>query len=341
MGGREDFAALFHEAGHTEHYAHVDASLPVEDRYLGDNSVTEGFAFLFEHLTSDPEWLRRRLGIEDPEPIVATSARRGWCSCAATRPSSSYELELHGGGSIEGLDAVYARRLSDAVHVDWPAVSWLSDVDPFFYVARYLRAWALETHLRSALRERFGEAWFDEPEAGAFLRELWSAGQGAAGGEGILERVGGSAAGLRRGARRGRGLVAEYGGHRTACAAEGPPVAMQLVVAIRAHREGVDRERDVLRIGAARQLAVLDRRRRLALQSAQPAAHHPPHGIVHLARLGVELHGRCGEEAATWKGRIAEVRDPRVADRLEALATLRTRRGRVVDRLAKHACGLV
>ncbi len=42
------------------------------------------------------------------------------------------------------------------------------------------------------LRERFGGAWFDEPEAGAFLRELWSAGQGAAGGEGILERVGGA-----------------------------------------------------------------------------------------------------------------------------------------------------
>ena len=71
-------------------------------------------------------------------------------------------------------------------------MSWLSDVDPFFYVARYLRAWALETHIRSALRERFGEAWFEEPEAGAFLRELWSAGQGAAGGEGILQRVGGS-----------------------------------------------------------------------------------------------------------------------------------------------------
>ena len=25
IGGRDDFAALFHEAGHTEHYAHVDA----------------------------------------------------------------------------------------------------------------------------------------------------------------------------------------------------------------------------------------------------------------------------------------------------------------------------
>ncbi len=87
---------------------------------------------------------------------------------------------------------MYARRLSDAVHVDWPKVSWLTDVDPFFYVARYLRAWALETHLRAGLRDRFGEAWFDEPGAGSFLRELWSAGQGADGGEGILDRLGGT-----------------------------------------------------------------------------------------------------------------------------------------------------
>jgi hypothetical protein len=191
VGGREDFAALFHEAGHTEHYAHVDASLPVEDRYLGDNSVTEGFAFLFEHLVSDPEWLHRRLGIEDPEPIVSHERASRMVFLRRYAAKLSYELELHGGGPIDGLDSIYARRLSDAVHVDWPAVSWLSDVDPFFYVARYLRAWALETHLRSGLRERFGEAWFDEAGAGAFLRELWSAGQGAAGAEGILERLGG------------------------------------------------------------------------------------------------------------------------------------------------------
>lgn len=192
VGGREDFAALFHEAGHTEHYAHVHAALPVEDRYLGDNSVTEGFAFLFEHMVSDPEWLRRRLGVADPGPIVAHELAARLVFLRRYAAKLSYELELHGGGPIEGLDSVYARRLSAAVHVDWPAVSWLSDVDPFFYVARYLRAWALETHLRAALRERYGEAWFDEPAAGAFLRELWSAGQGAAGAEGILERLGGA-----------------------------------------------------------------------------------------------------------------------------------------------------
>jgi hypothetical protein len=63
------------------------------------------------------------------------------------------------------------------MHVDWPGETWLSDVDAFFYAARYLRAWSLETHLRALMRERFGERWFAEPEAGALLVSLWSEGQ--------------------------------------------------------------------------------------------------------------------------------------------------------------------
>ncbi|MGI9082022.1 MAG: hypothetical protein ACR2FZ_07065, partial [Thermoleophilaceae bacterium] len=179
VGGREDFAALFHEAGHTEHYASVDRELPFEDRYLGDNSVTEGFAFLFEHLVSNPGWLGRRLGIEDPAPIVAHARASKLVFLRRYAAKLAYELELHGGGPADGAQEAYARGLSDAVHVDWPRSSWLADVDAFFYAARYLRAWALETHMRAGLHERFGPEWFEEREAGDFLLDLWRRGQGA------------------------------------------------------------------------------------------------------------------------------------------------------------------
>ena len=46
-----------------------------------------------------------------------------------------------------------------------------------FYASEYLRAWALESQLRSYLRERFGNAWFSRREAGSLLRELWAEGQ--------------------------------------------------------------------------------------------------------------------------------------------------------------------
>ena len=47
VGGRDDYATLFHEGGHTEHSASVAPELPFEFRCLGDNSISETYAFLF------------------------------------------------------------------------------------------------------------------------------------------------------------------------------------------------------------------------------------------------------------------------------------------------------
>ena len=179
-GGRDDFDALFHEAGHTEHYAHVARDLPAEERYFGDNSITEGFAFLFEHLTSSPAWLERRLGVSDPEPIVRHARASKLMFLRRYAAKLRYELELHDDGvDLEAMPGRYAELLGDAVGVEWPQATWLSDVDDFYYAARYLRAWALETHLRQMLEERFGEAWFEQPEAGDELKALWRRGQSA------------------------------------------------------------------------------------------------------------------------------------------------------------------
>lgn len=179
-GGRDDYEALLHEAGHAQHYGHVDPALAFEHRYLGDNSITEAFAFLFQRLVAEPEWLRRRLGVDDPEPTVAHARAAKLVFLRRYAAKLGYELELHGARMpLDELRADYARRLSAAVHVDWPAATWLSDVDPFFYAARYLRAWALEARMARALTDRFGAAWFDEPAAGVLLRRLWSSGQRA------------------------------------------------------------------------------------------------------------------------------------------------------------------
>jgi hypothetical protein len=177
IGGLEDYEVLMHEAGHAQHYSRVDSRLPVEARYLGDNSVTEGFAFLFQHLVAAPEWLEATLDAQDTRGIVrhARAGRllflRRYCG------KLLYELELHGGDLGDRAAERYASLLSRAVRVDWPTASWLVDVDAFFYAARYLRAWALETHLRGAFRDRFGPRWFASPEAGALLSALWSEGQ--------------------------------------------------------------------------------------------------------------------------------------------------------------------
>jgi hypothetical protein len=191
-GGRDDYAALFHEGGHAEHYGNTDRALPFEFRHLGDNSVTESFAFLLDGLTSEPRWLQSRLGIADPEPLAAHSRATKLVFLRRYAAKLDYELELHGGAELAGMPSRYEDLLSSATAVEWPQASWLSDVDEGFYVARYLRAWALEATWRAALVERFGELWFESPEAGRWLRELWRSGQRLRADELVAETLGGS-----------------------------------------------------------------------------------------------------------------------------------------------------
>jgi hypothetical protein len=179
VGGRDDYGTLLHEAGHTEHHAHVDPSLAFEFRSLGDNAITECFAFLFQHLIENPSWLQSRLGIEDPQALVDYARAHRLVYLRRYAAKLAYELELHGGETplTPALAARYSELLSDAVGVRWPTQTFLSDVDPGFYSACYLRAWALETHLRAHLRSRHGERWFESAAAGEELKALWREGQ--------------------------------------------------------------------------------------------------------------------------------------------------------------------
>jgi len=173
VGGRDDYVALLHESGHAQHFAHVDPALPFERRHLGDNAVTEGYAFLFDGLAEDPEWLRRHLGVEDDGRLAAHARAVRLLYLRRYGAKLAYELELHGAAPLDAMPELYARLLGGALHIDWPTEPWLTDVDPGFYAAAYLRAWALERTLREALTRRFGAAWFDEPRAGELLRGWW------------------------------------------------------------------------------------------------------------------------------------------------------------------------
>src|SRR5919204_575856 len=95
IGGPDDWRALFHEAGHTEHFAHTSASLSVEERRLGDNAVTEGWAMLLEHLTIDPAWLTRRLDFPRPAEYAAEGATQLLWLVRRYCAKLIYEIEFH------------------------------------------------------------------------------------------------------------------------------------------------------------------------------------------------------------------------------------------------------
>jgi hypothetical protein len=176
-GGLDDWRALFHEAGHAEHFANTTPGLLVEEKRLGDRAVTEGWAFLMEHMVDDPAWLRRRLDFGDPATLASDSAvNLLWLSrryCAKLL----YEIELHQTDDLQAMKSRYVELLGDALKIEPSETDWLADVDGGFYATEYLRAWAFEAQMRFYLRERFGSDWFTKREAGSLLRELWSLGQ--------------------------------------------------------------------------------------------------------------------------------------------------------------------
>jgi hypothetical protein len=49
-------------------------------------------------------------------------------------------------------------------------------MDEGFYSADYLRAWIRAAQVRSYLRSTVGEDWWESPETGAFLRDLFAEG---------------------------------------------------------------------------------------------------------------------------------------------------------------------
>jgi hypothetical protein len=177
QGGPDDWRALFHEAGHTEHFAHTDASLSPEERRLGDNAVTEGWAMLFEYLTTDPVWLDRQLDFARPYEFAAEGAASLLWIVRRYSAKLLYELEFHAAEDLTALRPRYVELLTEATKVEPAAADYLSDIDDGFYASEYLRAWAFESQLRAYLRERFGNAWFSRREAGSLLRELWAEGQ--------------------------------------------------------------------------------------------------------------------------------------------------------------------
>jgi hypothetical protein len=191
IGGKDDWEALFHEAGHTEHFAHTSPDALFEARRMGDMAVTEGWAMLFEHLVTEPVWLNRRLDV----PKVAELAHEGAVSllylvrryCAKLL----YEIEFFQTADITKMRGRYEELLEDALKLQVRPESYLDDIDGSFYVTGYLRSWAFEAQFRDFLRSEFGTDWFTRRQAGDLLRELWALGQGPTADE-LLKDVSGA-----------------------------------------------------------------------------------------------------------------------------------------------------
>ncbi len=180
-GGQNDWMTLLHELGHALHFGNMSRALPFEYRWLGDNSVTEGYAMLFDHRLKDRGWLTRYSGLGRNE-VQAFLRYAGFEELHFVRRYCAkliYETELHGGSvGFAALPDLYVEILTKATGFRYQRADAFVDVDARYYAARYLRAWQLQAVLDESLRNRFNEDWWRNPSAGPWIvDELFAHGQ--------------------------------------------------------------------------------------------------------------------------------------------------------------------
>lgn len=194
-GGQTDYTTFLHELGHALHFANARRDYPFEHRWLGDNSVTEAYAMLFDHRMQDRGWLLRysELGNLQVGEFLRSAGfeelhfLRRYCA------KFLYEVQVYSGQHRwDQLPDVYAEILTKATTFQYRAADAFIDLDPRFYSARYLRAWQLQSVVDESLVNSFDADWFRNPRAGPWLvRELLAEGQRETADE-IAKRAGGS-----------------------------------------------------------------------------------------------------------------------------------------------------
>jgi len=171
-GGQTDWMTFLHELGHALHYAYMRPDLPFEYRWLGDNSITEGYAMLFDHRMKDAGWLKRYTEL-GPTRIPGYLRGAGLEELHFLRRYCAklmYEVDLYGGAvPWDSLPDLYVDRLTTATTFKYDPADAFVDVDPRFYAARYLRAWQLQALLNETLTERYDTDWWRNPRAGPWI----------------------------------------------------------------------------------------------------------------------------------------------------------------------------
>ncbi len=181
-GGWLDYARMLRGLGIAEHAAHTDGSLRMWERWLGDQSPTQGYGALLESLVRDPTWLALRMDYSTSEDFRVITHLEWLYRVRKLAAMALYEQrvwQLEPGGS---LAAEFEEALSGATRVRHFTDQYLQLLleSPWSTLrsAVLLRAEAFAAQLRAFLKREFDEEWWRSGRAVHFIKdELWRPGR--------------------------------------------------------------------------------------------------------------------------------------------------------------------
>ncbi|HOM71048.1 MAG TPA: hypothetical protein PLZ21_07695 [Armatimonadota bacterium] len=176
-GGQDDYKAILHESGHAEHLGSVSPDLPFAFKRLGDGSISESYAFLFDNLLKNRNWFIEILEQRHVDDYLRLARFHKLWIIRRYAAKLQYEQLLHTAEDIPSMRNKYAEILGKALKLNVSPANFLADIDDGLYSANYLRAWIFEVMLRKHMEDSFGVLWFRTKKAGDMLVGMWKQGQ--------------------------------------------------------------------------------------------------------------------------------------------------------------------
>jgi Peptidase family M3 len=175
------FQACFHETGHAMHASSVDPNMEYWNKYKISMGIAEIFSTFFERLTKNSQYIHSLLGSGKANEIVINKL------IARTHFMELFFVTFYTANSLMKLEywqqnlsvakacQVYSKLIKEYTGFEIPGEYWLLHhilPESIMYVPSYLLAAVRAAGLEAYLRNKFGDMWWREKEAGKSLREI-------------------------------------------------------------------------------------------------------------------------------------------------------------------------
>jgi hypothetical protein len=156
-------------------YAFTEGDDDFEYRCLRDRAQTEIYSELFTNLIYERSWLKRYLGIDEDMDFYKFLFLRRLMKAREDAGRLIYGQRLYGGGDVNSLPDTYKEIMEEALQCEVNERDFLNTREPLLSYSRF-KARLIAPSLRNYLRENYDEEWWRLPEAGGYLRSIWSKG---------------------------------------------------------------------------------------------------------------------------------------------------------------------
>jgi len=184
-----DFQACFHETGHAMHASSIDIKNDYWDKYRIPMGVAEIFSIFLERLTKNSDYIRplidsqKNTSNNDNDIISELTSRNQFMELFFVvfyAANSLMKLEYWKKNlSIHQACELYSRLIKEYTGFEMPGEYWLLHhilPESIMYVPSYLLAAVRAAELDMYARNKYGDKWWKEKEAGKDFREIMKPG---------------------------------------------------------------------------------------------------------------------------------------------------------------------